>query len=741
MMMRPTLLLILLLPSILHGQGLAQWIAWGDAAFARGDHYGASRFYGEALKREPGRMVLQWKQAEACRLSDQYPEAAALYDRVHRKDMGRQYPEALRWLGEMQLCAGDHTAALATWRKVLQKEKDKGSRTAERAANAIRGCALADSLARATPTIVVEHLPEPLNSFASEFAARPDSTGALVLSSLRGELADDNTVVDTTAYHVAVYRSVPSGEAWGRPIHYPDSVPGEDRANGTWSLDGRSFYFTRCIDGTCGIAVQDLATGLVRPLEGLGDGHHTQPLVALVDGVERIFLTSDRSGGAGGTDLWWARLNGASVADPYPLPGAVNTMGNEACPHFDAASGTLHFSSDHLPGLGGYDIFTSVFKDDVFSGPVHAGVPMNSPANDLYPVMDGRTGIGYLTSNRAGSLAKKGETCCSDIYRVRLPEPLVAQEPAPPAPDTIRTAQQRLADLRSKLPVRLYFHNDEPDPRSWKRTTDRSYPATFADYEALLPKYRAELRDPAAMADFERFFIEEVRQGLDDLNAAAVVLREAMEQGQRIELVVRGFASPLAKSDYNANLSLRRIQSVVNHLRTIDGGFLIPYLDGTAPNGGSLTITPAPFGEEKAASGVSDALGDVERSVYSVEAARERRIEIEQVLEVPQEGVTVQVDRTLVDLGRITIGEEQKVRFHLHNRGARPLRVLDIGSDCGCTTATPGSNVIAPGGSTALDVTFNGRAPEGSMMRRIQVVTDGEPPEILLTLTGTMIPD
>ncbi|MBL8011185.1 MAG: DUF1573 domain-containing protein [Flavobacteriales bacterium] len=737
---RRTLLLLLLLPTALLGQGLAQWIAWGDAAVARGDQYGASRFYGEALKREPGRMVLQWKQAEACRLSDQYPEAAALYDRVYRKDMGRQYPDALRWLGEMQLCAGDHAAALATWRKVLQKEKDKGSRTAERAANAIRGCALADSLARSAPTIIVEHLPEPLNSFASEFAARPDSTGALVLSSLRGELADDNTVVDTNAYHVAIYRSAPAGEAWSRPGHYPDSVPGEDRANGSWSLDGRRFHFTRCVNGECGIVVQDLATGEVRPLEGLGDGHHTQPMVASVDGVERLFLTSDRAGGVGGMDLWWGRLEGGMVKDLYPVPGAVNTLGNETCPHFDTASGTLSFSSDHLPGLGGYDIFTSTRQDDVFGAPVHAGVPMNSPANDLYPVMDGRTGVGYLTSNRVGSLAKKGETCCSDIYRVRLPAPLVAQEPPPPA-DTVRSTRQRLADLRSKLPVRLYFHNDEPDPRSWRKTTDRSYPATFADYEALLPRYRAELRNPTATAGFERFFIEEVRKGLDDLNAAAVVLREAMEQGQRIELVVRGFASPLAKSDYNANLSLRRIQSVVNHLRSIDGGFFVPFLDGTAPNGGLLTITPAPFGEEKAASGVSDALGDVQRSVYSVEAARERRIEIEQLLEVPAEGVTVQVDRTLVDLGRIPIGAEQQLRFHLHNRGTRPLRLIEVESDCGCTTAKPSADLIAPGGSTALDVIFNGRAQEGAMMRRVRVLTDGEPSEIFLTITGTMVPD
>ncbi len=249
------------------------------------------------------------------------------------------------------------------------------------------------------------------------------------------------------------------------------------------------------------------------------------------------------------------------------------------------------------------------------------------------------------------------------------------------------------------------------------------------------------LKDTASAAGFQRFFEDEARAGLDDLNAALPTLRKALEEGRRMELVVRGYASPLALNDYNRNLSLRRIQSLRNHLRVADSGFFAPYLDTTAPNGGTLVIKAAPFGEERAAKGVSDAAKDVERSVYSAEAARERRIEIEQLLEVPLPGVSVQLDRTVADLGVIPIGREQQVRFHIHNRGERPLRLIDVASDCGCTTAKPASNQVPAGGSTSLDVTFNGRAPEGAMMRRIRITTDGEPAELMLTITGTMVPE
>ena len=73
-------------------QSAEQFITWGDRAMAAGEHYGASRYYGEALKQTPGTMELQWNYAEACRLSNQYAEAADYYDKVQRKDHARKHP-------------------------------------------------------------------------------------------------------------------------------------------------------------------------------------------------------------------------------------------------------------------------------------------------------------------------------------------------------------------------------------------------------------------------------------------------------------------------------------------------------------------------------------------------------------------------------------------------------------------------------------------------------------------------
>lgn len=645
----------LLLAFVLHGslfaQSAQQFITWGDNAARSGDPYGASRFYAEALAQQPGTLELQWKYAEACRLSDQYPQAAEYYAKVQRKDLGRSHPEALRWLGEMQLCSGDYDEAAKTWQKVKQKGRDKRSVVAQRADHALAGCTLAKELMAHPEDVTIEHPAMPVNTYDSEFAPRIGPDSLLYFSSLRGATNEEGELTDTSAHRVGILRV----DARRSPLPEPDRVsPADqksDEANTAWSNDGRWCYFTRCATGSpCVVHAARLESGHLTgtaPLIGIGDEVlSTQPMAAMVAGEQRLFFTSDRAGGEGGMDIWTARLDSNTVTDLRPLGAPVNTPGNEVTPFFDADQQKLYFSSDFLPGLGGYDNFMSELGAGGYTAPVNFGYPLNSPANDLYPTFDAATMSGWFTSNRAGSFAKKGETCCNDLYRYSYPDlaPLVTRTVIPLPPDTAAIAPgplsdvalERITSLREKLPIRLYFHNDEPGPRSWDTTTTADYASTYRAYKALVPEYHAAWRGTDGGTDaIDAFFRMEVDHGFSQLNGFIALLEQALEEGQHIELQVRGFASPLAKSDYNRNLSLRRIQSMVNYLRIVDGGALVPYLDGTAPGGGRLLIRRSPFGEDTSARDVSDRLTDLRRSVYGVGASRERRIEIEQVNAAP----------------------------------------------------------------------------------------------------------
>jgi tetratricopeptide (TPR) repeat protein len=729
--------------SDLHAQSLEQWTTWGDASMERGEYYGASRFYAGALNMDRGRMSLQWKQAEASRLSNQYDKAAELYQRVYGKDAGRTYPDALRWLGEMQLCDGDYNAAEETWKKVLQKEKDKNSITAQRARNAIAGCAIAREALAAPREIMVEHLPQPVNTYDSEFGACIGPDSALYFSSLRGELNKDGEVVDTTAYRTLILRSSESGSAWGQPTTLPDAINGSgDNGNVTWTLDGKHMLFTRCEKGApCKIFIAPIdGDAVATPLPGLGeDLVSTQATIVNWEDREMLLFVSDRPGGQGGMDIWQARLENGTALEVHPLTGSVNTPGNERSPGYDPASATLWFSSDFHPGMGGYDIFTSRFENDVFQTPVHAGVPLNSPANDLYPTYYPARNEGWLTSNRIGSFAAKGETCCNDLYRFRLPLEEVPipkeEEPIAGARTSIQVSVRRVEELRQRLPLKLYFHNDDPEPRSWSTSTDQDYATAYRRYRDLIPEYERE----GDAGSLRAFFRDDVDRGYLELAELVIALQEVLDAGIPVVLDVRGHASPLAANDYNINLSMRRIESLRNHLRLASSGALRQYLDSTAQNNTTLSLNILPFGEEQAQPGISDDVRDVKRSVYAVEAARERRISVESVrLMMPEQGPSVESQKQMV--GQMKQDEDRDFTFMIMNQGAGPMRLLDSKADCGCTAAELPEGDIAPGQSVPVVVHFNGRAPEGPLERTVTIRTNGTPERIELTIEGEIVP-
>jgi len=119
------------------------------------------------------------------------------------------------------------------------------------------------------------------------------------------------------------------------------------------------------------------------------------------------------------------------------------------------------------------------------------------------------------------------------------------------------------------------------------------------------------------------FFENEVRRGYDRLDQLCAVLLDHLKNGESLEVLIKGFTSPRAQTDYNLNLGKRRIASVRNQFAAYADGALQPYL-----NAGRLKITETSFGETTARRGISDNLSDERNSVYHPDAARERRVEI-----------------------------------------------------------------------------------------------------------------
>ena len=190
------------------------------------------------------------------------------------------------------------------------------------------------------------------------------------------------------------------------------------------------------------------------------------------------------------------------------------------------------------------------------------------------------------------------------------------------------------ANMSAYLPITLFFDNDQPDPRTRATTTQQTYEQTVERYmtrrELFIQKYTANLQGAEkeqAEEQLGRFFDEEVEVGFVKLEAFAGNLGLFLKGGSNIEIMVKSFASPLASSAYNLALTQRRIASVRNYFRKFNGGIFESYI-----RNGQLKVSTLPLGESAAAAGVSDDARDKRSSVFSIEASRERRAEIIEVL-------------------------------------------------------------------------------------------------------------
>ncbi len=137
---------------------------------------------------------------------------------------------------------------------------------------------------------------------------------------------------------------------------------------------------------------------------------------------KRMYFTSDRPGGYGGTDIYYSEIHDrGGVGVPVNAGPIINTEGNEMFP-FINPEGQLFFSSDGHVGFGQMDIFSTIANEEgEIIDVINLGTPINSSADDFgyYSHEDGITG--YISSNREGGIGS------DDIYKFKFTPSLDVQ--------------------------------------------------------------------------------------------------------------------------------------------------------------------------------------------------------------------------------------------------------------------------------------------------------------------------
>jgi hypothetical protein len=114
-----------------------------------------------------------------------------------------------------------------------------------------------------------------------------------------------------------------------------------------------------------------------------------------------IYFGSDRAGGAGGTDIWRARLANGKFEPPENLGAPVNSPGDEIEPFVSADEQLLIVAARNRgDALGAYDLYVAQRRGEGWDTPRHPGPPLNSTAWDFAPRLSPDGKIFIFTSNR-----------------------------------------------------------------------------------------------------------------------------------------------------------------------------------------------------------------------------------------------------------------------------------------------------------------------------------------------------
>lgn len=130
---------------------------------------------------------------------------------------------------------------------------------------------------------------------------------------------------------------------------------------------------------------------------------------------KRLFFTSERKGGLGGSDIWMVeKITKKEWGKPVNLGAPINTPYDEGGMFLAPDGKTLFFCSNGPNSMGSYDIFKTVLDKGKFSEPVNLGYPINSSGKEGQLTISANGKTAYFSSERNGGVGE------SDIYKINL---------------------------------------------------------------------------------------------------------------------------------------------------------------------------------------------------------------------------------------------------------------------------------------------------------------------------------
>lgn len=359
-----------------------------------------------------------------------FEAAEKRYDRVLKKDDEMMFSD-YRYMYALCLKANaKYTKALEEFNKLISLTEDE--ELIARAEFQIEGI---QSLRTLEPNVetAIGVLDKSINSPSGEFSPRLAADGNLYYGSLNRKTIIEVDSGDEEEYHAKIYMASRNDEGKfedGEELDQNVNRIGFHNTQLAFSRDGRTMYFTRTQTKGTEITSSEVMVSYKRetgwtnavPLPVInGEWRSKQPAVGQLFGQDVLFFVSDMEGSKGGFDIFYSNIKSdGSVSAPVNLGDNINTEGDELSPFY--YEGTLYFSTDGRPTIGGHDIFYAVWDGTSWSQAVNIGLGYNSSYDDLYFSMNPDGLSGFFVSNRPTDDKRRlqSKTCCDDIFEFQI---------------------------------------------------------------------------------------------------------------------------------------------------------------------------------------------------------------------------------------------------------------------------------------------------------------------------------
>ncbi len=409
---------------------LEDMIRVADEQLALDRPYNALEWYKKAYDQEKS-PELAYRIAELNYELRDYQNAVRYFERSMRRAADGDMVEGLYYLGRSQKMLGNYGEALDALREFQRMAP--GHELAERADIEIAGAQMAIEMVE-PPRIKVENAGRSVNSSNQEYSPvlAPDGNLYYAGFGTNGYVMEEGE----KAASIRVFESKAGQDGtYGRGVALPKAInrAGYQTSNVAVSRDGETMLFVRTqlqgaaeTEGKIFMAARSDSDrwGNVEEVKGVNGNYIAKhPAFGELFGREVMYFSANMPGGKGGYDLYYATKRADGNYDaPVNLGDVVNTPYDDVTPFYN--DGTLYFSSDGRPTLGGFDVFRTEWSGEAWTDPVNMGKGFNSSLDDRYFQLDKTGKQGVLTSNRPPTRSVKSKTCCDDVFLLNV-EPII----------------------------------------------------------------------------------------------------------------------------------------------------------------------------------------------------------------------------------------------------------------------------------------------------------------------------